>query len=195
MFDERVQTRRDQQREQTRARIVETAQRLFVSEGFQATTIRKIAQAAAVSVGSVMAVGDKDSLLLMTFDRWIGAVHAQRAAEEPRPIGSPVQAVGEAVQPFLDLFSANPGLSREYGAILARGAHRTEVFGALATTLKGEFEQIARVARPDEAAPAAARALYYGYLGLLRAASASGQDPQIVRAGLEDIAATVLRTD
>lgn len=195
MLTEHVQTGRGRQREQTRARIVDTAQRLFVADGFQATTVRKIAEAAGVSVGRVMAVGDKDSLLLIAFDRWIGAVHEQRAAAGPPLSGDPVRNVGHVVQPFLDLFSSHPTLAREYGAILARGGHDTAVFGDLAVTLMAEFEQVARAAGAGDRAPAIARVLYYGYLGLLRAAAVAGADPATVRAGLEDIAVTVLRRD
>jgi len=195
MFTEPVQSNRSRQREETRTRIVDAAQRLFMADGFQATTVRKIAGAAGVSVGSVMAVGDKDSLLLMAFDRWIGAVHEKRSTTVPGPVDDPVRRVGEVVQPFLDLFSSNAELAREYGAILARGAHQTEVFGNLAETLMGEFEEVARAAGRGAGAPATARALYYGYLGLLRAAAVVGADPGVVRPGLEDIAATVLRVD
>lgn len=195
MLSERVQTSRDRQRERTRARIIDTAQRLFMADGFQPTTVRKIAEAAGVSVGSVMAVGDKDSLLLIAFDRWIGAVHERRAAAGPPLSGDPVRNVGDVVQPFLDLFSSHPALAREHGAILARGAHDTAVFGDLAVTLMDEFEQVARAAGEGDRAPAAARALYYGYLGLLRAAAVVRDDPAIVRVGLEDIATTVLRRD
>ena len=60
--------------------------------------------------------------------------------------------------------------------------------GARARGAAGAFLEVA-------ASNAAARALYYGYLGLLRAASVAGEDPATVRAGLEDIAATVLRQD
>nr|WP_214633133.1 TetR/AcrR family transcriptional regulator [Spelaeibacter cavernicola] len=195
MFTEHVHSSRSRQREETRARIVDAAQRMFMTDGFQATTVRKIAEAAGVSVGSVMAVGDKDSLLLMAFDRWIGAVHESRAAAGAVPVDDPVRNVGDVVQPFLDLFASNAGLAREHGAILARGTHRTAVFGNLATTLIDEFEQVARAAGRGAKAPAAARALYYGYLGLLRAAAVEGADPRVVRSGLEDIAATVLRLD
>lgn len=195
MFTEHVQSGREGQRQRTRERIIATAQRLFMVDGFPATTVRKIAEAADVSVGSVMAVGDKDSLLLIAYDRWIGAVHERRAAAAPAPVDDPVRNAGEVVQPFLDLFSANAALAREYGAVLARGTHHTAVFGELAVTLMHEFEQVADASGLGEHAPAAARALYYGYLGLLRAASVAGEDPATVRAGLEDIAATVLRQD
>ncbi|MDF0528453.1 TetR/AcrR family transcriptional regulator [Tsukamurella sp. 8F] len=193
MFDEQVQSSRDRQREQTRARIIDTAQRLFTEHGFQATTIRRIAETAGVSVGSVMAVGDKDSLLLIAFDRWIGDVHEKRAAAGLEPADDPVRGIGDVVQPFLELFSSNAALAREYGAILARGTHDTAVFGDLAVALTGEFEQVVRAAGLGDRAPAVARVLYYSYLGLLRSASVGGLDPMIVRAGLEDVAETVLR--
>lgn len=195
MLTERVHTDRDRRRVQTRTRIIDTAQRLFMAEGFQATTVRKIAAEAGVSVGSVMAVGDKDSLLLIAFDRWIGAVHEKRAAAGPPLAEDPIRNVGDVVQPFLDLFASRSALAREYGAILARGTHDTAVFGDLATTLMEEFEQVAQAAGAGGRASAIARVLYYGYLGLLRATAVVGEDPRAVRGGLEDIAATVLRTD
>lgn len=193
MFTEPVQSGRLRRRENTRARIIDTAQQQFVDHGFEGATIRGIAAATGVSLGSVMSVGDKDTLLLISFDRWIGAVHAERATSSLALSDDPIRDVGDIVQPFLDLFSTRAELSREYCAILARGKHDTAVFGELAVMLRNEFEQVAVGAGIGEEAPRAARVLYSSYLGLLLAASAAGDDPTVVRDGLEDIAATVLR--
>ncbi|WP_210604285.1 TetR/AcrR family transcriptional regulator [Brevibacterium oceani] len=71
MVSEHVQFRTDKRR-QTEARIISAAADLFLEHGYRATTIRAVAKAAEVSVGRVMAIGDKGSILVACFDRWIG---------------------------------------------------------------------------------------------------------------------------
>lgn len=188
MFTEHVQSSRSRRREETVQRVLDTAQRLFTERGFAAATIREIAAAAEVSVGTVMAVGDKDALLLAVFDRRIGAVHAARERPAPSVPGrSPARRIGELVAPFLDMYDDDLPLAREYGAVLARGTHRTQVFGALGEALTAEFTQILRESGLGDRAEAAGRAVYSAYLGLLLAAAARGTDARGVRAELESV--------
>ncbi len=77
MFNEHVQSRSDAKASTTQ-RVLATADRLFREDGFAATTVRRIAAEADVSVGTVMGVGDKDGLLIAIVDQWIAAVHAAR---------------------------------------------------------------------------------------------------------------------
>ncbi|MFT3714965.1 MAG: TetR/AcrR family transcriptional regulator [Gordonia sp. (in: high G+C Gram-positive bacteria)] len=161
MFSEHVQSPRAEQRELTRTRVITCAQRLFVERCFAGTTIRAIAENAQVSVGTVMAVGDKDTLLLAAYDRWIGEIHVGRPGP---PDGSdPAVRIGDCVQPFLDLFARDLPLSREYGAVLARGTHRTAVFAGLATTLMTEFTEVFEDAGLGDDAVPAARAAYLSH--------------------------------
>ncbi|MCV7194395.1 TetR/AcrR family transcriptional regulator [Mycolicibacterium brumae] len=191
MFTEQVQpksTGRAAQRERTRAGVLEAAQRLFAEQGFRATTIRQIATAAGVSVGTVMAVGDKDALLVAVFDRRIGAVHEARAdGREAPPSGTPAARIGALVQPFLDMFGADPALAREYGAILARGTTRAEVFTDLAVALTAEFAAVFRDAGLGADAESAGRAAYLAYLGLLMASPSLRTGMGSIRDQLEDV--------
>ena len=69
---------REQLRQATHQRVLQAAERLFQDRGFAATTVRDIAAAADVSVGTVISVGDKRSLLVQVFDSKISAEHEQR---------------------------------------------------------------------------------------------------------------------
>ncbi len=192
MFNERVQSTRAEQKSATRERVIASAQRLFVEVGFGATTIRRIAEDAGVSVGTVMSVGDKDSLLLAAFDGWIGAVHEARG--EVSPGGDPVTRIGDVVQPFLDIFDADLHLAREYGAVLARGSQSTEVFGALAVALQNDFEAVFADAGLGPDAGTAARAVYLAYLGLVMTSAVVDSDAVAIRADLESVAAVLIRS-
>jgi AcrR family transcriptional regulator len=55
---------RQQQAEQTRARVVEAAAELFAAEGYARTTLAKIAAAAGVSAETVQGQGPKAALLI-----------------------------------------------------------------------------------------------------------------------------------
>jgi AcrR family transcriptional regulator len=95
MVSEHVQFRSDKRR-QTEARIISAAADLFLEHGFRATTIRAIAKAAEVSVGRVMATGDKDSILVACFDLWIGQLQDGTYTPPPPRKGSLTRAGGEA---------------------------------------------------------------------------------------------------
>ncbi len=72
MSTEHVQSNlRSAQRQRTEERILTDAAALFLDRGYRGTTVRAIAESAGVSVGRVMAVGDKDALLIACYDRWI----------------------------------------------------------------------------------------------------------------------------
>ncbi|WP_235831484.1 TetR/AcrR family transcriptional regulator [Gordonia zhaorongruii] len=197
MFNERVQSGREVQRERTREHVITAAQSLFTEYGFADTTVRRIAAAAQVSVGTVMSVGDKDALLIASFDRWIGAVHRGRAGDAA-PVGantatSPIDRIGDVVQPFLDIFAADMDLAREYGAVLARGTHSTEVFGELAVALHRDFATVFTDAGLGEDATAAATAVYLAYLGLVMTSAITGNDVAAIRTQIEGVAAVLIR--
>lgn len=64
--------------------MLASTQHLFATNGFAATTVRQIAADAQVSVGTVMAVGAEEALLVTSFDTWIAAVHHARSADPRR---------------------------------------------------------------------------------------------------------------
>ena len=109
-------TRSDMKAE-TQRRVLAEADRLFRERGLAATTVRDIAAASGVSVGTVMAVGDKSALLVKVFDSLIEETHAARRETPPRG-GNRVVRVLSLVEPFLQLFASRQELARAYGSIL-----------------------------------------------------------------------------
>ena len=194
MFTEHVHEGvRAARRARTRERVIAAAQRLFVERGFPGTTIRGIAEAADVSVGTVMSVGDKDSLLLAAYDGWISAAQASATG---LPDGrDAAQRIGRFVQPFLTMFELDLPLSREYGSVLARGTHQTEVFSWLADDMIDKFTTIFAEAGLGDHAPSAARGAYLTYLGLLMSSAARGEGMSGVRTQLEDVVRVLTRTE
>jgi len=180
MFNELVQSRAEQ-KDATRRKVLDTAEHLFREHGFASTTVRQIAAEAGVSSGSVMAVGDKATLLVEVVDRWIGAVHRDRrgGSSSSRRLGSKAAAdeVVALLEPFLNYFMLDLALAREYAAVLVRGEHASIVFTDLARALVDELAAVlARTGRGAAAAERGARALYYLYLGVLMAAAGGAID-------------------
>lgn len=162
---------RNELKEITHEKVMTAVSELFAAHGYRDSTIRDIAAQADVSVGSVMAVGDKQTLLVATFDRAIAAIHQERVAASPStPIEaeSEVERVTRLVDPFLSLFADRIDLAREYGAILMSGNHQSVLFGELADALQAEIAEEARSAGlDDDATDAAAKTAYFAYLGTL----------------------------
>jgi AcrR family transcriptional regulator len=177
-------TSRREQREATRERVLSAAEHLFAAHGFESTTIREIAAGAGVSVGTVMAVGDKAAILVELFDRRISVLHKTRAERgEPRQTTpSPGHLVDEILalfEPFVALFSSDPELARQYAATLVTGKHKAGVFNELAAVLRREISDVlARAGFAPEAATRGATAIHLAYLGtLFVGAGTGGTDP------------------
>lgn len=172
MFSERVQTR-DDQRQATRCAVLVSAENLFLQKGFKATTVRQIAADAGVSIGTVMAAGDKEALLVSIFDNWIEQVHSGRtplktAAVTAETSGDAAKTITALVAPFFELYAHNMELAREYGAILLRRSNGSVIFQELATTLKTELESVLEQHGMEPAqATEAATVVYLSYLGIL----------------------------
>lgn len=169
---------REQLREATRQRVLHAADILFQDRGYGPTTVRDIATAAEVSVGTVMAAGDKSSLLVQVFDEMVSAVHEQR-----RDIDAATQRASTCVdrlellvRPFIALFAGSPDLARTYASILVSGAHSSALLTELAESLIWEFEATiaARGCVVGHEARSTAQALHAAYVGALFSWSASG---------------------
>ena len=187
---------REQLRQATRRRVVDTAGRLFQENGFAATTIRDIAGACGVSVGTVMAAGDKDSLLVQVFDGLIAAEHTRR--DPPAPVagagGSCADRVMELVRPFVTLFTGRLEPARAYASILVSGGHDSALFLSLAERLVEEIRAAITLhgCTPAGQARAVAEALHLAYVGSLFTWSArSGADPSGLDAGLRGAFTTI----
>ncbi|MFC1473835.1 TetR/AcrR family transcriptional regulator [Rhodococcus qingshengii] len=181
MFNEHVQSRAER-RANTRARVLVAAEQLFRDTGFDATTIRDIAALAQVSTGTVMAVGDKDSLLVTVYDEWISAVHRERQPDltdnaGPLAAADAPHAILNLFTPFVQHFARDPALSRAYAAIIVSGRVESQIFKQLRHALITEIEAtLVRAGLVHERAERGAHVIYFGYLGLLMSAGADDSD-------------------
>lgn len=140
------------------------AAELFGSQGYEATTIRQIAERAGVSSGTVMNAGDKASLLLDVITNAIDDLM-------PRTPGfgaAPAELVWRCFEPYFVFYDANPELSRPFAALLmgspdreieAMGRQAADFGGLLAQQILGCFPRIA-----DRSAAATAEALFAVYI-------------------------------
>lgn len=160
---------RESARRETEAKVLAAADALFRAQGFADTTIRDIATSAGVSAGTVIAVGDKGTLLVTIFDRLIEEEHQDRSYIVPT--GSAVEQIISLLDPFIRLFTSRAELARSYASILVAGSHTSMVFGQLATTLIDEFRETL-----GPGSDALAQAIHRAYLGTLFVWAASGSN-------------------
>lgn len=185
--------KRQERRAATRQHVLAVAAQMFEERGFDSTTVRDIAQAAGVSVGTVMAVGDKSALLVEVFDDRIGEVHEKRDTKASvAPDGDAVGALLDIFAPFVEMFAANPTLAQDYAAALVSGKHRAGVFHDLAATLRREISQtLQQTGLIPEVADQTAIAVHLAYLGTLFMSAGTG-DPNDPKPG-EDFVAVLQR--
>lgn len=160
----------------TRRRVIDAARQLFQEHGFAATTVRDIAGTSGTSVGTVMAAGDKNALLVLIFDELIEAEHLQRSLSG-MPESSSATVVDQLMAlatPFVQVFTEHQDLARTYASILVSGHHSSILFTDLASRLLDEFQTVLAHDPWTPAADAAtkAHALYFAYVGALFTSSA-----------------------
>ncbi|MFJ2620178.1 TetR/AcrR family transcriptional regulator [Glutamicibacter sp. NPDC087344] len=157
---------REAQKRETEARVLTVADELFRTRGFTVTTIRDIATAAGVSTGTVMSAGDKNALLVASFDQRIEEIHQGRAECRAESASGAIEQIAELVEPFAELFTADPQLARVYGSILVAGETASSTFTELADTLINEVEAVLVRAQVQVARPLA-ESIYFAYIGRL----------------------------
>ena len=117
-----------------------------------------------------MSVGDKNALLVASFDQLIKEVHSQRS---PKPTviddSSATQQITELFVPFVELFLTHPELARIYGSVLVAGEHESIVFTELSRTLTDEIAVVlSGTIYPNQAkAFELAESICFAYIGRL----------------------------
>jgi AcrR family transcriptional regulator len=127
-LDPAPQTRREQQKAETRALILAAAKTLFVEKNYDSTTIRAIAKQAGVAVGTVFVhFPDKSALLAAALYEDIEQVLAEAFATIPQTsLKAQLLHLARALYSY---YAQNPSLSRtlvkesmfmggEWGAVL-----------------------------------------------------------------------------
>lgn len=117
---------RELKRLATRDRVLEAAEDLFYERGYEHATIQDIADRAFVSVGTVIANGDKETLLATVVEPHLRALLAE-ASIEPNTV--------DRIKMVLEWFSAPGNLGRDYLAVVLRHPERMSVMTELSTLL------------------------------------------------------------
>ncbi len=107
-----IGTRRQQQKAETRALILRSAQRLFEKNGFDKTTLRQIAKSAGVGLGTIFGhFSDKESILISTLIDDLNRTNqrAWEAMSQELPIKEKMLHLAEK---GFEAWLQRPGLSR-----------------------------------------------------------------------------------
>jgi AcrR family transcriptional regulator len=200
--DSTNQTRRDQQKAETRALILATAKALFVEKNYENTTIRVIAKQAGVAVGTVFVhFPDKSALLAAALYEDIEQVLAEAFATIPQ---TTLKAqLLHLAQSLYNYYAQNPSLSRtlvkesmfmggEWGAILTGQIQRFIVEAAqLCRTAQAKGDM-----RSDLECDLVAQIFFSHYwLALFVGLQSEAVLPQMQTNLLEQLLAPLLNTD
>lgn len=116
------ESRRDRHKQQRLERIKQAAWELFSTQGYDATTVRQIAEQADVSAATVIQhAGDKAELLLLVFHEAIGERIKTLHVPENAPLDVTMLGI---FHPFLDFYREHPELSRAYSREFLYGKSR-----------------------------------------------------------------------
>lgn len=112
----------------TRERLLDAAEHLFATHGFEATSVRAIVAEAAVNVAAVhYHFGSKEALIRAVFDRRIERINQKRlellnqsiaaAGDQPPPLESIINAF---IAPALQLIMSKKDGSSNFARLMAR---------------------------------------------------------------------------
>lgn len=164
---------RQQGREQRQSKVRIAAWELFRTRGFDATSVREIAAAAGVSVGTVALAGDKATLFLDVMEEnafaLVGGALERLSGE---PVGTSLTLAAEiwgVFEPSLTRIADNPELTRAYliAYLRADGAHATSA-GQVDVICAGLAARCVEHSGGDPGAPEAllaASAIYAVFFG------------------------------
>lgn len=155
--------RRDDKKDQKRARIVAAAAALFAKQGFDATTTRQIAEKARIAAGTLFLYAPtKTDIVMMVFEDTIGRALEEAIATLPAPAGPDGRAVTAQLlhlyRAFFAVYEDNPRLARVFVKELLwlegdsrdkRRALEAELFGVIGRIVAEAQQRGALGARVD----------------------------------------------
>ena len=171
------------------------ARKLFAEQGFDATTLREIAELADLALGTLFNyISDKRDLIYLVFNEEVSMVTGSSLAA-PRPWQSFNEKVLGMVEPLYRLFGSEPILSRILLSEVYQhtpGFHLAEHIGIRDRFIRGLEEVVADAQASGEIASAEspeliARHIFFSYSAALRWWIGSSAQPDW-RVGVRDFA-------
>jgi AcrR family transcriptional regulator len=158
----RTEAQNEAIRAESRAKILAAALELFAREGYEATSVREVAQAAGVAQGLLYSYfAGKEGLLHAIFERCMDDVRRSFAAargETPRPLEGLIRASFAIVRENLDFWRLSYSLRGQPRALGSLG----EEIGAWSAQIRAELEGHYR--RAGAAQPELDAALLFGLI-------------------------------
>ena len=143
----------------TRARILETALRLFREKGFDATTMRDIATACEMAVGTAYHHFESKEAIVGAYYDFVQREHLRRVTEFNTKKHSLKQRLEQAFTSKLEIIGGDQKLLSVIMRFIGESDHPLSIFGAGTQSLRDEGTETFRVALGDEPLPADLRDL------------------------------------
>lgn len=197
-----VKERREREREEVRAKILDAARELFVSEGYEAVTMRKIAERIEYSPTAIyLHFADKDALLreLCETDFVSLAKQFQRIARVDDPVER-LRKIGHAYVEFasehpnhyrLMFMTAHPPIAHDDSERMRKGNPEEDAYGFLVSTVEDAIEKkrfLPHLKDPH----LLAQAVWSGVHGVIALQIAKGNDPWVDWRPVKKTAALVI---
>lgn len=143
----------------TRARILETALRLFREKGFDATTMRDIATACDMAVGTAYHHFESKEAIVGAYYDFVQREHLRRVTEFNAKKHTLKQRLEQAFTSKLEIVGGDQKLLSVIMRFIGESDHPLSIFGADTQRLRDEGTQTFTVALGDEPLPADLRDL------------------------------------
>lgn len=143
----------------TRARILETALRLFREKGFDATTMRDIATACDMAVGTAYHHFESKEAIVGAYYDFVQREHLRRVSEFNTKKHTLKQRLEQAFTSKLEIVGGDQKLLSVIMRFIGESDHPLSIFGAGTQALRDEGTQTFTVAMGDEPLPADLRDL------------------------------------
>lgn len=150
----RSQSQNEQLRELSRAKILETALELFAQQGFEATSVRQIAQTAGVAQGLLYNYfASKEELLATIVQQSMDDVRgtfadAERSADPGEQIAQLIRAAFATVRRNQMFWKLQYSVRMQHTSVASLGEALRDSMGEILGTIEGYF-RAAGVAQPE----------------------------------------------
>ena len=143
----------------TKARILETALRLFREKGFDATTMRDIASACDMAVGSAYHHFESKEAIVGAYYDFVQREHLRRVSEFNTKKHSLKQRLEQAFTSKLEIVGGDQKLLSVIMRFIGESDHPLSIFGAGTQRLRDEGLKTFTIALGDETLPSDLRDL------------------------------------
>lgn len=186
---------RERSKRERQDKITMAARTMFAELGYDATTLRQVAQKAGLGLGTLFNyISDKRDLIYLIFNQEV-SVATNVSLASPRPWQSFTEKILSMIEPNYRLFGSEPVLSRILLSEVLQhtpGFHLAEHIAIRDRFIRGMEEVVAEAQQSGEIGSVEsphliARHIFFSYSAALRWWLAASETPEW-RAGMRDLA-------